>query len=96
MASRELVVIQDGMLASMARNEKFTSEFPFLKSLNGFKKKGCCRGADRRRAQAFQSAKRQIAALSSDKRQKLKQLLNTDKVRVLIRQSNGKVSEITF
>lgn len=94
---RPLVVIEEGTLTQMANNAVYLKEFPFLKSLAGtVKKKGGCGGckAAQERSVAFTSAKVAIRGLPSDKIQRLKQLLNAQRIRVRYAK-NGSIVEWT-
>lgn len=94
---RPLVVIEEGTLTSMATNAAFLKEFPFLKSLgSAAKKKGGCGGckAAQERAVVFTSAKVAIRGLPSDKINRMKQMLNAQRIRVRY-QKNGSIVEWT-
>jgi hypothetical protein len=96
MATR-LVILNDTLIRSMASNEKFVRDFPFLgnvKKANGVKRR-CC-GGGRAVSQILQAAKGAFAGLSPDKRKLLKQLLNAEKVRVTYRDSSRRMVEQTF
>jgi hypothetical protein len=87
-AKRKLVVIEDTTILNMARNEKFLGEFPFLTSLGAIAKKkvgGCgqCGSGNRERGQALNAAKATIAGMSAEKKKRLMQLLNAEKIRVV-------------
>lgn len=83
----------------MANNAAFTKEFPFLKAVKSApKKKGCgtCGASNRRRARAFTEIKQRLAGLAGDKKQILKKLLNTERVRLIYRRADNKGVEHTF
>jgi hypothetical protein len=100
-APRKLVTIEDSLLISMAANPAFVKEFPFLKSLekpqalSGKPNCGGCRKTQADRTLATMSAKVAIATMSNDKKKRLKQLINTDQVRVKYREGN-RVLQKTF
>jgi hypothetical protein len=101
MALRKLVVIEEGLLANMAANALFVAEFPFLQQLkqslptNG--KKPCCGHKSTVAATAFDAVKAAIAGLSSDRKRRLKEMLNAEQVRVNYRvPGTGKPVELTF
>jgi len=101
-AAHKLVVIQDNTLKNMAKQTRFTKEFPFLQSLNrlnqGAPKRGCggCRSSNNRVSEVFAAAKRALASLPASKKRVLKELLGAKKVRVTYRQAGGKTVELTF
>lgn len=87
-ALRKMVVIEDSMILSMAQNQSFLAEFPFLQGLTAAAKKrkggcGSCGTANRERGQVLNAAKAAIAGMSSEKKKRLLKLLNTEKVRVI-------------
>jgi hypothetical protein len=95
---RELVVIEEGNLTSMARSQQFVAEFPFLTALaNQTARSGrsCC-GGNVARQNAFASAKQTLAGMDSEKKRRLKELLNANKVRVVYTNTSGRRVELTF
>ena len=100
---RKLIIIEDGLLSSMASNKQFLSEFPFLKGLQQYaqgRQPGCgtCGGAAKvnaAKAVVFTAAKQTLAQMGDSKRRKLKQLLNAEKVRVTYK-SGSKIVQHTF
>jgi hypothetical protein len=85
---RKLVVIEDSMVLSMAQNQNFLSEFPFLAGLTAAAKKkkaGCsaCGSANRERGQVLNAAKAAIAGMSPEKKKRMLKLLNAEKMRVI-------------
>lgn len=97
----KLVMISDGLLASMANDERFRKEFPFigsLKSAPARRTTGCggCGGSNQQRAGIFQAAKRAIAGMSSESKQKLKRMLDTRQARVVYTKDDGRGVELTF
>lgn len=85
MPPRNLVVLEDGLIRSMAADQRFTSAFPFLGNLRG-SEASCGRCGRRRRnadqAVALAAARRSLANLSTDKKKKLLELLNARQVRI--------------
>jgi hypothetical protein len=101
--THKLYVIQNGTLQSMAANERFTREFPFLTSLRSLApaKPGCgtCGGGGSPKAAAdaaYAAALRTIAGLASDKKQRLKALLDAKQVRLFYRAADGRQIKLTF
>jgi hypothetical protein len=97
----KLVIIQESMLDGMAADNRFANELPFLRGLLQLPRKprcGSCSGgtASAVRQQAYAAAKRTLAGLSSDKKRKLKELLNTKHARVVFKTDSGKITELTF
>jgi hypothetical protein len=97
----KLLVIQDNTLKGMAAQKRFIVEFPFLQSLNrindgGKKRCGSCRTSNNRTSEVFAAAKRVLASMPSAKKQRLKDMLGTKKIRVTYRQPGGKTVELTF
>lgn len=85
MPARVLVVLEDGLLRSMAADLRFTREFPFLAGLKTSTRSGCGRCGRRVReaqAPALDAARRTLAGLPTEKKKKLLQLLNTQQVRL--------------
>lgn len=96
---RRLVVIEDGLLTTMANSPQYVSQFPFLAALQGQKKKpgscGSCSKDAKNRANVYNSAKAAIAGMDVENKRKLKQLLNAKEVRVRFTEGR-KVTEKTF
>jgi len=89
---RKLVIIEDSTLASMAANDSFVKEFPFLQALRvAPKRTGCGSCARNSTAGLFGSAKKAIAGLDSEKKRKLKEMLNTKELRVTYRTGDGRI-----
>ena len=97
---KTLVVVEEGTLVSMAHNAVFLREFPFLASLaNKVTKKGGCGGCGRagqERAAIFSAAKQTLAGMDSDKKRKLKELLNAKQIRITYKNASNKVIQLTF
>ena len=102
---KKVVVIEEALLISMANNQAFTKEFKFLAAiqrLGNAQAKGCssCGGRGKssgvtQHSQAFQNAKQNIVGMGADQKKKLKKLLNTEKIRVSIKQGN-RIVQTTF
>lgn len=87
---KKLVVIEDGILVTMANSPQFLTEFPFLKSLATYRAPaggcGSCGGKNNgQKAVVFTAAKQAIAGMGDDKKRTLKRLLNTELVRITYR-----------
>ncbi len=97
---RKLVVVEDGTIASMAGNAAFLAEFPFLASLRdaAVPKCGGCKSSSQARARAdlFGAAKRTLAGMASDKKRKLKELLNAQQVRITYKTAANRIVALTF
>lgn len=94
---RKIVIIEDSTLASMAANDTFVKEFPFLQKLRVAPKRGGC-GACARNSTAglFASAKKAVAGLDSERKRKLKEMLNTKELRITYRTGEGKIVTLVF
>jgi hypothetical protein len=96
---KRIVVIEDAMIASMARDSRFLNAFPFLKRIQAAievragKRCGGCGAKNRTRATAFHQVKTTIATLPVEKRNQLKELLNTDSIQIF--QKDPKTNKIT-
>jgi hypothetical protein len=98
--THKLLVIEQGIISSMAGNPNFISEFPFLRSVSKVnnKKTGCGACSRRRTNQtvaSYNAVKQAIVNMSPDKKKRLKALLNSEKIRVRVAQG-GSVKEYTF
>lgn len=97
---RKLIVIEDGLLSTMAASTAYTNEFPFLKALASVKNRtsGCgkCGRGNQEQAAVFRAAKAAIAGLSSDRKRKLKELMRAERIRVRYINSSQKQIELTF
>lgn len=98
-ASRKLVIIEDGVLTSMSVNQTFVKEFPFLANVtaaNQSRGRSCCGRGQEARSRAMSNVKRAIANLDSAKRQRLKQLLNAQQIKVTYKDASGRVIPVVF
>jgi len=93
-AVKKLVVLEEGVLISLANQPNFLKHFPFLKALKGMsstKTSACCGAAKKAndaRVKKLQQAKQTIGGMADDRKRLLKKLLNTKKARVSYK--NGK------
>lgn len=98
--THKLIVLENGVLASLAANSNYLREFPFLRRLatSGFNNKGCrsCARSNQATADAYMSAKLSIAGLASDRKALLKTMLSTRQARVTYRRPDGKMIMLTF
>ena len=95
----KLLVIEHSVLAAMAGNPDFLREFPFLSMVNNpiSRKSGCnaCSRASAGRVVALNNVKSALLAMGVEKKQRLKKMLNAEKIRMRIATS-GRVTEHTF
>lgn len=94
---KHLVVIDNGLLLSMAQQERFRQEFPFLRQLGPIKSSSCapCGKAVSGHGRLLNSAKQALYALTGEKRAKLKELLNARQLRVaFVRNGNKRQKEV--
>lgn len=95
----KLLILEEAALISMAANPNFIREFSFLKGLQQLRKTrtGCgrCNKGAGKRVQLVNAAKTSVVSMGAEKKQRLKQLLNAEKVRVRVAAA-GKVTEYTF
>ena len=94
---RKMVVIEDSTLASMAANDAFVQEFPFLQKLRAAPPRGGCGGCNHNKtANVFAAAKKSVAGLDSERKRKLKEMLNTKELRITYRSGDGKIITLVF
>jgi hypothetical protein len=100
---RRIVVLEESALSSMARNQAFVEEFPFLSQLatpgQPAKNPGCggCRGrtkVTRERLELVSQVKQTIAGMGEERKRRLKQLLHTQRVRISYRSGNRIVDQV--
>lgn len=101
-AVKKLVIIEEGLLTSMASNANFLKEFPCLKPIQGVQSapRGGCGSCGGRRAGTERSAvytqvKQNLASMGDDKRRLLKQMLNANQVRLTYK-SGSRIIMHTF
>jgi hypothetical protein len=97
----KLLIIEESTLAALASNPTIVQEFPFLSGLNATpaapKTGGCnkCSQKGNRRIAVVSGIKQSLIALGAEKKQKLKKLLNAEKVKIRVA-NNGRITEYTF
>ena len=96
---QKLVILEESVLMNMAVNPTFVKEFPFLSGLKlaGKASTGCGRCGQKasNRVSVVNGIKSSIVSMGVAQKQKLKKLLNAEKVRVRVA-SGGKITEYTF
>lgn len=98
----ELVTIEDSTVLTMVNNKDFAQAIPclFNKAPIFRNSTGGCGACARKRQQRVRDElakiKSCLAALSPDKKNKLKQLLGANKVRVVYTRPGGEVVQLTF
>ncbi len=94
---RKLYVIDNSVLDGLAASDRVTNLLPFLRGLRRQEGRLCnsCGSDKQARIESYESAKSTIVGLSSDKKQKFKEILNTKHARVVYRSGNRKI-EFTF
>lgn len=99
---RKMVVIEEGTLTTMALNAAIAKEFPILapiaKLARNAPRAGCgtCGRAAQERTKLFQQVKLALAGMDSDRKRKLKDLMNAQSMRLLYRDNAGKAQQLTF
>jgi hypothetical protein len=99
---QEIVVIEDSTIVSMANDARFTDAIPCLQNqqANLQPANTGCGSCARKRLAAQRSAlaniKTCLAGLSQDKKNELKQLLNTKQIKVVSITATGQIATITF
>jgi hypothetical protein len=93
---KKMVVIEDSTLASMAANDAFVQEFPFLQQLRTVPRGGCGGCNRNKTANVFAAAKKSVAGLDSERKRKLKEMLNTKELRITYRSGDGKILTLVF
>jgi len=95
---RTVVHLEEGILVSMAVNEKFRQAFPFLQTINAARstQKTCCGRKTAQNWQELDQVKQQIAGLDSERKRQLKQLLNAEEVRLVYRDASGRTIQLSF
>lgn len=97
-----IVVIEDSTIVSMAGDERFNQTIPCLMNQASAVVPAAtgCGSCARKRAEAARQAigrvKACLADMSSEKKTELKQLLNTQKVKLVFTTATGQVSSVTF
>lgn len=99
---RKMVVIEEGTLTSMALNATIVKEFPFLAPIAKLASKargggcGTCGTAARERAATFQKVKQTLAGMDTERKRKLKDMMNAASMRLLYKDNSGKAQQLTF
>jgi hypothetical protein len=99
---KELVVIEDSTIASMARDSTFTSAIPCLfNQLAAIQPPATsCGSCARRKAEGQRAAlaniKTCLAGMSQEKKNELKALLDTKQVKIVFATATGQISYTTF
>ena len=93
------VTIEDSVLLNMAGNPAFVAAFPFLGSLRAQgtapRVRGCCGGRQSpARSGAFNQARAAVANLDADGQRRLKEMLQTARVRVRFLEGNNRREKI--
>jgi len=95
-----LIVLENGVLESMAHSKEFLNAFPVLKKILAEKveSQGCggCGSAAASRADTYQTVKQTLAGLATRQKSRLKEMLDTDKVQIIYRGSSGKAIKNVF
>jgi hypothetical protein len=99
---RDNVVIEDATIVSMVADEKFTAEIPCLQNQAEALKTvntgcgACARRRQEAQRQAFSNIKTCLAGMDVAHKAKLKELLDTQQVKLVFVSATGQVSSITF
>lgn len=99
---RPLVVIEDALLMNISQSKIFLNEFPVLAQLKATAtvKPNCggCAGRKQRAAHSVNTGqvKRALASLPTEKKQRLRQLLKAQHVRVTYMDAGGRKVQVTF
>ena len=102
MTYHELLVIDDGMLRSMAMDPQYIRAFPCLQGHTAVlqsRPQKCSRCEKRRKDQlnqTMQVLRQCIGHLDANSRKTFKQLVNAKRVRVRYRNGKGGIVELTF
>lgn len=106
MAKHKLITIDDSMAVSLMTNVQVTQAIPAIKiAADRAKSKGAvpvrggckpCQAKARNVAVDLMHIKKAAAQLSNQDRIKLKELLNTDKIRLIYRNDSNKLVQLTY
>ncbi len=86
------LILEDNVLANLARNAALTSVFPFL----GAATSAGCNCAGRQPRPDFNAIRLAVSYLSQDGRDRFKQLTGATQVRVYYRDGAGATQTLTF
>lgn len=97
----DLTIIEDSTILTMLQDKQFSDAIPCLfNKYEIFRNTSGCGSCARKRQEKQRSEMAKIksclAALSADKKTKLKQLLGTKKVRVVFANPTGQIVQLTF
>ena len=92
-----LVVIENSTIARMASDPQFVQSFPCLKSARTVRR-GCGRCGRKKTAGItdYADIKNCIAHLGHADKNKLKEMLGTDRIQVIYKSANSKAIKLTF
>ena len=95
-----LLLLEEAVILNLAGNPNFVKEYPFLASVLSAANapaSGCsrCNRTAAKRINTVNGVKQSFLSMSAEKKQRLKNLLNAEKVRVRLVVA-GKVMEYTF
>lgn len=99
---RQLVVIDDGLIFTMLNDNAFASTIPcFFNKREIFNQPlsscgSCAQKTQDRRRKEMATIKMCLAALSPEKKQELRTLLDAEQVRVVYVNNAGQVVQLTF
>ncbi len=99
---RKLVVLEDSVIIGLLNDQKYVSAIPcFFNKREIFRTNnaGCNTCAQKRKERQrteMAQIKSCLAAMSPEKKNELRQLLDTEKIRVLYTNSAGQVVQLTF
>jgi hypothetical protein len=97
-----MAVLEDSTILTMLQNKAFTDAIPCLFNKYEIFRPGgagcstCARKRQEKQRTEMAKIKSCLAALAPDKKTKLKQLLNTKKVRIVYVNPTGQVVQLTF
>ena len=101
--ANRVVVMENAVLEQMASNKAFLNEFPSLRKIlvaNKAAGDSCsgCTGtrAGSARGDTYQEVKMALSGMATSRKSLLKQMLNTDKIEIVFRGSNGKAVRNKF
>lgn len=92
-----LVVIDDGLVTSMAANAEFVRTFAFLKNVKDVRAGGCnCARRTPTATTTFDTTKRTLAQMDDTLKRKLKEMLRAIRVRIIYRNNSNQIVSVTF
>lgn len=99
---RDLVVLEDSTILSMLNDQQYASNIPCLSNKKDLFRSSaggcgtCAKKRQEKQRQEMARIKSCLAALSTEKKNELKKMLDADKVRVVFVNASGKVVQLTF